>query len=127
MNKKPLAMLSVILLMTACRSLSPVYNVDSASFYETASNLPKVEKAIIRAGYDLGWSMKKVSLGKIVATLPIRRHLAVVDIYYTRQSFDIKYKKSENLKFNAEKNTIHPNYNGWIKKLERTIMRHYKN
>ncbi|MHA1539395.1 MAG: hypothetical protein ACTSXQ_02850 [Alphaproteobacteria bacterium] len=125
MNHKFLTALAALFLITACRSSAMVYNVDSATFYEPAEQVKEVESAIIRAGYDLGWSMKKVSLGKMTATLPLRSHLAIVNIYYTRKSFSIAYKSSQNLKYNAEKNTIHPNYNSWIRNLEKKIMRNY--
>ena len=81
----------------------------------------KVTKAIVEAGTGLKWSMAVVKPGQIVGTLFIRSHTAVVDIPYNTKTYSIIYKDSTNLKYNADKQTIHENYRGWIQNLDNAI------
>lgn len=104
--------------IAACRTAS-VYNVHDASFTSEAPTLDAAEKAIRLAGASLGWQMKTESPGHLVATLPIRSHLAVTDITFDQDSYSIIYKDSNNLKYNGS--TIHSNYNGWIQNLQAAI------
>lgn len=112
----------VMLTVASCRTAT-VYNVENA-----ALNAPKtvtaaqVEAAIKRAGGSLGWHMKDVGPGHIEAQLPIRSHLAVVDIFYNSKDFSIKYKDSRNLNYDKADNTIHSNYNGWVQNLQNAIV-----
>jgi hypothetical protein len=54
-------------------------------------------------------------------TLYIRDHMAKVDIRYDTSVFSITYADSDNLKYNAEKNKIHRNYNSWVQNLRGDI------
>ena len=84
-------------------------------------SLDDVQKAIIQAGAGLGWTMAVVKRGEIIGTLNIRSHQAVVTIPYTSKTYSILYKDSSNLNYNAEKQTIHQNYTGWIQRLDGAI------
>lgn len=111
----------VVALGIGCRT-SLIRNVESApvSLYgEEKVTMQQVEKAIIRAGAGLGWRMKALSPGKMVGTLVIRDHVAVVDIKFNTKEYSITYKDSTNLKYDGTK--IHSNYNGWVQNLERSI------
>ena len=83
-----------------------------------------VQKAIIGAGVGLGWQMAIAKPGEIIGRINIRSHQAVVTIPYTTKSFSILYKDSNNLKYNAEKQTIHSQYTNWIQKLDGAIRSH---
>ena len=48
-------------------------------------------------------------------------HTAIVEIPYTTKTYSIIYKDSTNLKYDAEKQTIHENYRGWIQNLDNAI------
>jgi len=113
-----LALLFVVL--GACRS-TPVYNVQDAAIATgaTNANMRDVEKAIVRAGTSLGWSMKPAGSGSMIGTLNLRKHVAVVDIRYNTKTYSILYKDSQNLDYNGS--SIHSNYNGWIQNLNRAI------
>ena len=80
---------------------------------------------IFAAGTGLGWMMKEVEPGHIVATLALRSHIAKVDIKYDKKSYSITYKDSENLNYNGK--SIHSNYNGWIQNLNRSIQAQLSN
>ena len=115
-----LGMLAVFAL-AGCRS-APIYEVVNAPVDIVPGkqySLTNVRDAIIRAGTSLGWQMKPAEPGHIVGTLNIRDHMAQVDINYNRSSYDIRYKDSSNLDYNGT--NIHPNYNGWIQRLDNTI------
>jgi hypothetical protein len=101
----------------------PIHNVENAPVNASNANydLSDVTKAIKRAGITLGWQMKEQTPGHIVGTLRLRDHVAVVDITYTLDEYSINYKDSSNLKYNPSNNTIHKNYNGWIKNLTNGI------
>jgi hypothetical protein len=123
---RPLRLVAVLALtLTAavgCRGTVPVRNVtDNANPIGKPVTIDQVTQGIISAGAGLGWDMKVVSPGKIIGTLNIRSHTAVVEIPYTTQSYSIIYSSSENLKYDAEDNTIHPNYNSWVQNLSNAI------
>jgi len=114
----------VLAVMAGCRGSGQIYNVKDAPV-QTASgkepSLEDVQKAIIGAGAGLGWQMAISKPGEIVATLNVRSHQAVVTIPYTTKSYSILYKDSNNLKYDAAKQTIHENYTGWVQRLDNAI------
>ena len=115
------AMLVLAVAIAGCTSV-PIMNVDNAAV-PTASGKPltqeQVRAAIIRAGGALGWQMKDEGPNKMVGTLVLRTHTAVVDIPYSATNFSIKYRSSVNL--DESGGNIHKNYNGWIQNLHRGI------
>jgi len=114
----------VLSAVIACRGGGAIYQVSDAQVTTAtgkAPSLKNVQKAIIEAGAGLGWQMAIAKPGEIIATLNIRTHQAVVTIPYTTKTYSILYKDSSNLKYNAEKQTIHENYNGWIQRLDNAI------
>lgn len=117
-------MLTLLAFMfTGCRT-GALVNINDASFVPMDTQkltMDNVGRSIIRAGATLGWQMKKVSDGEIVGTLYLRDHMAQVKIPYTTKSYSIVYQNSSNLKYDADNNTIHSNYNGWVKNLDRAI------
>lgn len=108
-------------LFAACTTV-PIMNVDNAAV-PTASGKPltkeQVRSAIIRAGGALGWQMKDEGPDKLVGTLVLRTHTAVVEIPYSSTNYSIKYRSSIDL--NESGGNIHKNYNGWIQNLNRGI------
>jgi len=108
------------LLFAGCRS-SPVYNVSDAHFTSTEQGVTQqdIAGAIETAGRSLGWIMKEKEPGHILATLHLRSHTAVVDIYFDRTKYSITYKDSTDLNYDGT--NIHSNYNGWIQNLSNAI------
>jgi len=97
-------------------------NVDNAPVPATAGKpmtQEQVRAAIIRAGSALGWQMKDEGPNKMVGTLELRTHTAVVEIPYSATNFSIKYRSSINL--DESGGNIHKNYNGWIQNLNKGI------
>lgn len=112
---------SLLIILAGCRS-NPVLNIEDAPIEISAKHPSKdVKKAIIRAGVGLGWNMKAKKAGHIVGKLYLREHVAVVDITYSKKSYNINYKSSENLNYDGT--NIHKNYNSWIINLNRQIQK----
>jgi len=114
-----IAITSLLLLLAGCRS-NPVFNITDAPIeIDGKHSSTDIKKAIIRAGAGLGWQMKAKKSGHIEGTLYLRKHVAVVDINYTKKSYNITYKSSENLNYDGK--NIHKNYNSWVQNLNRAI------
>lgn len=110
------------LLAAGCVSTYPVYNVTEKPVVTVAgktASLEDVGKAITRAGGTLGWQMKQIEPGYILATLKLREHVAIVDVRYTASAYSITYKDSTNVKYDGAR--IHGNYNRWILNLDNAI------
>lgn len=107
-----------------CRGGGQIYNVKDAPVTTASGKTPSLEeiqKAIVTAGTGLNWRMAVVKPGLIVGTLSVRSHMAIVNIAYDTKTYSITYKDSTNLKYDAEKQTIHENYRGWIQNLDNAI------
>ena len=105
--------------LTGCRT-APIYSVnDTAISSGKPMTLEQVEAAIVRAGQQLGWTVRPVKPGELQATLILRTHTAIVSIPYSQTKFSIIYKSSVNLQHDG--NQIHNNYNGWVRNLENRI------
>ena len=112
---------ALLFVLTGCGAAA-VYNVKSNPVKVISSKTSNdVYKAIKRAGASLGWIVNKVNDGEAKATIHLRTHTANVRINYNKTNYSITYINSVNLKYDASKNTIHTNYNGWIQNLERAI------
>ena len=118
--------LLLIAALAGCRT-SEVYNVQQASLSTPpAAEMMQVENAIRRAGGGLGWQIKRADPqqpGHLIGRLPIRSHVAEVDIKHTTETFSISYKDSTNLDYDSAEGKIHSNYNGWIQNLRNAIVR----
>ena len=111
-------LVGLTVIIAGCRS-NPILNIEDSPIDATVKSSKDVQKAIIRAGTSRGWKMKSVSKGHIEGTLLLRKHMAKVDIKYNRKSYSINYKDSAELNYDGT--NIHPNYNGWIQNLDRSI------
>jgi hypothetical protein len=77
-----------------------------------------VEQAIFMGCSNRGWICSRSGAGTIDATLSLRAHSVTVRILYDRDSFLVKYDRSQNLRYRREPDgteTIHSNYNGWVR------------
>lgn len=105
--------------LAGCRT-APVYNVENAPVNTSSkASLEDIKRAIVTAGASLGWQMKEESPGHMVGTLILRKHMAKVDIPYSKSGYSITYKDSAELYYDGS--TIHSNYNGWIQNLDKAI------
>ena len=113
-----------VVIVTGCRGAGQIYNVKEAPIATSTGKeltLDQVGKAIMDAGIGLRWIMVVTKPGQIVATQNARSHTAIVDIAYDTKTYSMTYKDSVNLNYNAEKQTIHEAYSGWIRNLDNAI------
>jgi hypothetical protein len=105
--------------LMGCRT-EPIYNVQDSpvnTIGKTSST--SIKKAIMSAGAGLGWRMKEVKPGHIVASIMLRGTTATVDIPYNKKTYSIVYKSSNGLKYDGSK--INKQYNKWIVNLDNAI------
>ena len=112
-------LVGAMLIVAACTG-TPVYNVESQPLAVSGNpSLGAVERAIRRAAANRGWTVKKLGPGRMEGRLALRRHVALIDITYTRSTLSITYKDSQNLNYDGK--TIHKNYNSWVQNLAKDI------
>ncbi|MCG7865708.1 MAG: hypothetical protein JAY74_04960 [Candidatus Thiodiazotropha taylori] len=105
--------------LMGCRT-EPVYNVEESPVNTIGkTSTTNIKKAIMSAGAGLGWRMKEVKPGHIVATIMKRGTTATVDIPYNKKSYSIVHKSSNGLKYDGSK--INKQYNKWIVNLDNAI------
>lgn len=117
-------LIASLLVLAGCTS-KPVLNLD-----EHLAQAPKVSDGQVRqAVLDnlkvRGWSVTANSPGLIQAEITVRsKFFAAVDIPYSAQGFQIRYRDSRELNYKDGK--IHRNYNRWVLMLDRGIVRELK-
>ncbi|NOQ77214.1 MAG: SH3 domain-containing protein, partial [Methylococcaceae bacterium] len=90
-----------ISLISGCKSTA-VRNVEEAAFVVSANiSLGTIKQAIIRGSEKAGWRAKAMEPGVLVASYSYKRNRfgAVVKIKYDRDSYEIIYHSSHNLKY----------------------------
>ena len=116
-----LAAVAMAFALVGCNT-QPILNVNQAAAVNAAGKpltQEQVRGAIVRAGGALGWQMADAGPGKLVGTITLRKHSAVIDIPYSATGYSINYRSSVEL--NEANGQIHKNYNGWIQNLHRGI------
>jgi len=88
--------------------------------------LSEVKKGIDAGMIVRGWIPSDLKTGYTKGTIIVRgKHTLVVDVNYTENIFDIKYKSSDNLKHMIDSEgveKIHPNANSWMSNLQNAII-----
>ncbi len=113
----------VLFIITGCGKGSIVQNIDNSNYIDAKNiTMAKVEKAITKGAIRKGWTTKKIKTGLLESKVNVRgKHFVMVNIAYNTKGYKIIYKDSQNMNYNPQDNTIHPNYNKWIGNLERNI------
>jgi len=115
----------ILMILVGCRTGS-VLDIRDAGIPAAVGQhlaMDEVATGILAAGSKLGWTLAIQTQGHIVGTMVLRRHTAVVDIFYSTNSYSILYKDSSNLKYDPTRKTIHANYTGWIRNLHDAIQK----
>lgn len=121
LGKKLIILMLLSLFLIGCRT-APISDISNAPINTASGKPPSLElisKEIVEAGAQLGWQMKKVKPGYIVATLYLRSHMVKVDINYSTTEYSISYKDSSNMEYDGS--NIHKNYNSWLQNLSNAI------
>jgi hypothetical protein len=115
------AAVALVIALAGC-STQPIQNVDQAAVTNAAGKpltREQVRSSIVRAGAALGWQIADETPNRLVGTIQLRKHTAIVEIPYSAAGYAIEYRSSTNL--DEKDGKIHKNYNGWIQNLHRGI------
>lgn len=111
--------------LTGCGS-NPVKNVTSEIVPSSVKSKEDVKKAIVKAGYSLGWIVQEIDENTLEARITVRnKHTAKVKIPYSLKEYSILYQSSQNLNYDSEEQTIHRNYNSWINNFNQRIQHQF--
>jgi hypothetical protein len=115
--RKYLCIAVTSLFFSACSTLQPIYNVESASVPANRDGTPiattDVARAIHSAASHKGWTAKDITGTQIQASIVVRgRHEATVDISFDSEHYSIQLKRTNGL--DQSNGKIHRNYNKWI-------------
>ncbi len=122
---KAALVLSLFVISVGC--VAPIYNVSNQPIAPSEGKprtLESIKAEIVAAGETRGWTMKDIEPGRLEGILRVRAHVAVVDIKYSRTSYNITYKDSYELLYDGTQ--IHMEYNNWVKGLQEAIDRRLK-
>ena len=117
-------LLGIIIALSGCVT-KPILNLNSVaiSVFPTGEqpSYKTIQKAIIRACQDRGWTPIIKEKGVIEASINVRHHFAQISIKFDTAEYSIDYISSQNLDYaNGE---IHRTYNNWIANLSRSIQK----
>lgn len=93
-----------------------IQNIENVPIPDGMS-MKSIGDAIIDGCAARGWGATEVEAGHMQCTIYVRSHMAKVNINFDTETYSITYADSENLKYDAAKNTIHRNYNSWVQNL----------
>lgn len=116
-----LMMALTLLTLTSCKT---AMLVNPGRMTVAAQDRDQMASAIKQALFGRRWAIAKEEPGVIHATLFARSHVAKIKIVYDRESFDIQYVDSTNLKYQKKPDGteyIHRHYNSWIQNLVNDI------
>jgi hypothetical protein len=110
-----------VAVLAACDRTQNVYEVRNQPVPRFAPPLnPKqVEGGIIRAARNQTWRLRRVKPGQLEATKRWRSHIAVVAINYSPDTYDIIFRRSQNLLEGDGR--IHRRFNQFVFQLDEEI------
>jgi len=124
LNRIPLLLLfsAFALFVSGCGGGAGVMDVKSS--FSTSSDkatLDQVGRKIITASAVKGWKPRLASAGHIIASRRRSGYVAKIDIFYTSDRFEIKYKDSDNMGYDGH--SISSVYGDWVSDLSDEIKR----
>jgi hypothetical protein len=83
-----------------------------------AADKEKIRQAIAVAAASRSWKIESEVDGRMELSVLVRdKHMARVELAYDVAGYRIRYLDSRNLRYDAQQNLIHRNYNVWIREL----------
>ena len=108
---------AVIVALAGCARTVAIDNIQTS--LGSGHTVEQVKTAIFKAGIARQWIMNEAEPGVIKARQQSRDHIAEIRINYSKNGYSIHYDSSLNLSASAGK--IHPNYNRWVRNLNKDI------
>lgn len=93
--------------------ITPVINVSQVN---PRISTAQIKQIIMQCCAARGWRVMESSPTNVVATIAHNRESATVNIVYSKESIEIQYKSSNNLRYDGA--NIHRGYNRWVRNLE---------
>ena len=122
MKMKKILVLSFMLFFCGSAVFAAAARVaDTITSSIAVKDVKTLHDAIIKGCEERGWVTVKTGENEITATLNSRSHQVVVKIPYDNSGYQIIYKGSKNMKYNARRNLIHPSYIRWTENLDKSI------
>ncbi|APQ11996.1 hypothetical protein NS274_20440 [Pseudomonas oryzihabitans] len=110
-----------LLALVACTT-KPIQNPREVFPTDHPFAAADVREAILTALQQRGWATRSEAPGQITASIDVRgRHQAWIDIPYSTQGYQIRYRDSAGLDYDGQH--IHRNYNKWVHLLDVAIRR----
>jgi len=124
--------LPVLLLLSAnlVWAGKPIQNIEDEvvppKFDGSPRSLEEVRDAIANGCKGKGWRPVMDGETKITCSILVRgKHYAEVSIPFSATNYSILYANSRVLDYDAERQRIHRNYNGWVLNLNGSIQRQF--
>jgi hypothetical protein len=81
-------------------------------------SLDKTRTALVKAAVGLNYTLESDKPGVLqIKYAKGDKFFVILEVSYDASGYEIKYKDSQGLNYDAEKRTIHPNVNKWIANL----------
>lgn len=122
MKKTGIALSLCTFLLIGCGTSAPVMSINQTVATQQAGDSMRTQIAIYEALQGRGWQLQSDDGQKIMARYNKQdRHVAVIQIDYSAYQYSIKHVSSQGLGYNVKRNSIHRNFNRWVKNLEMDI------
>lgn len=119
--KSIVLILCICISFVSCSNLKKVEKVSGSSVPGSLS-MTKIKSAIMEGGATKGWIITPTDTNNTLnGSLTVRTHKVEVEIPYSKESYDILYKSSENMKYDRSRDMIHRNYYRWVYNLRQAI------
>ena len=123
MNMRFLFPVAVVLL-----AFSVSFGSSSNAATQVRFTAKDMRECIFKGCADKSWRPVDVDANTVEATVVVRdKHVVVVLISYTAESYSINYKSSINMKYKPNTDgtfSIHRNYYNWVNNLDQAIQKH---
>ena len=122
MKQTGLALILGAALLAGCSTSAPIQEPTQTLEFRKTLTTEQMQSAIYQSLHRYGWQMQSDDGHIIIARYNKQdRHIVVIRIEYSPQRFTILHQSSEGMEYNAKRQTIHRNYNRWIRNLETDI------
>ena len=122
MHKVTLACVLSTALLTGCGTSAPVSTVSYSLAAHKTIQLQQMQQAVYTALQRYGWQLQSDNGSQIYARFNKQeRHIVDIRIDYSERGFAIHHVTSQGLNYNQGRDSIHRNYNRWVRNLDQDI------
>lgn len=116
------SLIVLALLATAACTHKPLVTPDRTLPDTLHANQEQMKQATLTTLVKRNWSVQRIEPNRVQAEITVRGQFhAEIDIPYSADHYQIKYRDSRELNYKDGK--IHKNYNRWVRLLDKGILR----